>query len=247
MNKLKFTIITVCYNAESCIEETIKSVINQNYKNFEYIIIDGGSTDNTLKITNKYKKEIDIIVSEPDQGIYDAMNKGINLANGQFVNFLNAGDTYCSNDILALVEENIKIETKIISGDFNLINLSSGLNKLIKTKKLNIKNLKRDFRACHQSIFIANEIGVSYNLSFKIRADYLWVIESVLKVPKYQVEKINIPIVNYLQEGSSFFSFWKSLKELYLIQRIKFKTQTIFNIDIYIRKIIKHYKHEIFL
>ena len=114
MNKLKFTIITVSYNAESCIEGTIKSVLIQSYKNIEYIIIDGGSTDNTLKIINKYKKEIDIIVSEPDQGIYDAMNKGLNLAKGHFVNFLNAGDTFYNNEVLSLVSKYSSNRIKII-------------------------------------------------------------------------------------------------------------------------------------
>ena len=94
-----FSIITITYNCEAFIEKTIQSVLEQNFKDFEYIIIDGNSSDATLKIINKYRELVDIIVSEPDQGIYDAMNKGLNLAQGQFVNFLNAGDSFCSPDI----------------------------------------------------------------------------------------------------------------------------------------------------
>jgi glycosyltransferase involved in cell wall biosynthesis len=88
------TIITVVYNGEKHLEQTIKSVINQNYKNIEYIIIDGVSTDGTLDIIKKYEEYIDYWVSEPDEGIYDAMNKGIGLANGEFINFMNADDWF---------------------------------------------------------------------------------------------------------------------------------------------------------
>lgn len=234
----------MCYNADACIESTIKSVINQNYINFEYIIIDGGSTDKTLNIIDKYNDKINMIISESDKGIYDAMNKGLNLANGQFVNFLNAGDTFCNNGILQLVKNKIFLETKVISGDFNLINSNKGLYRCIKTKILTIENLKRDFKACHQSIFIRKDICVEYNLSYNIRADYLWVIESVLKTSKFQIEIINAPLVNYIQEGSSFLSFWQSLKELVLIQKMKFKFQIFFNLDIYLYKIIRHLKNE---
>ena len=89
------SIITVVYNAEEFLEETILSVLNQDYKNIEYIIIDGGSTDLTLDIIKKYHEKIDIFVSEDDKGIFDAMNKGIGLANGEWLNFLNAGDVLC--------------------------------------------------------------------------------------------------------------------------------------------------------
>ena len=88
----EFSIITVVLNNEKYIEETIKSIINQNYKNFEYIIIDGKSTDNTLKIIKKYKDKINKFISEKDKGIYDAFNKGISLANGRFICIVNSDD-----------------------------------------------------------------------------------------------------------------------------------------------------------
>ena len=91
----KFSIITVTYNAEKVLEDTIQSIVTQSYKNVEYIIVDGGSTDGTLSIVNKYKEHIHTIVSEPDKGLYDAMNKGIKLATGDYLCFLNAGDAGC--------------------------------------------------------------------------------------------------------------------------------------------------------
>ena len=97
MEKNKISIITVVKNSSNTIEETIKSVLAQEYKNLEYIIIDGGSTDGTLEIIQKYTENISIVLSEKDSGIWDAMNKGINLANGDLVGFLNSGDIYYNN------------------------------------------------------------------------------------------------------------------------------------------------------
>ena len=94
MEKNKLSIVTVVKNSSNTIEKTIKSVLSQNYKNFEYIIIDGGSNDGTLEIVQKYKDRISKIISENDYGIWDAMNKGINLAEGDIIGFLNSGDIY---------------------------------------------------------------------------------------------------------------------------------------------------------
>src|ERR1700733_2398323 len=95
---MKITIITVCYNACHCIEKTIKSVINQTYPNIEYIIIDGASTDGTLEVINKYKNHVQKLISEKDNGIYDAMNKGVRHCSGEIIYFLNADDRLYSPD-----------------------------------------------------------------------------------------------------------------------------------------------------
>ena len=216
---VKFSIITVCYNAEDCIEETIKSVIGQSYKNIEYIIIDGRSTDNTLKIINKYKRYIDVIVSETDQGIYNAMNKGQKLAKGKYLNFLNAGDTFNNKNTLSIVNENIKKETKIISGDFNILQRNNK-SKIIKTKKITWKYFKKDFYACHQAIFIHSSIVSFYDVSYKIKADYKWVLDALSKTEEAGVVKIHQPLVNYDANGFSSQNSFNNLNELVRLQKL---------------------------
>ena len=124
MEKLKITVVTVCYNASGVIEQTMRSVLGQTYSNMEYVIVDGASKDNTLDIINKVSAEYPqaniVIKSEPDRGIYDAMNKGIGLATGDWINFMNAGDQFVSDDTLAKVFSNKEFDDKVavICGDF---------------------------------------------------------------------------------------------------------------------------------
>ena len=101
MGKPKISVITVCYNAVDVIEKTILSVTNQTYNNIEFIVVDGGSTDGTISIIKRYEKQIDKWISEPDEGIYDAMNKGIKMASGGWLNFMNAGDVFTRSDLLS--------------------------------------------------------------------------------------------------------------------------------------------------
>ena len=110
---MKFSVITVCLNSETTIEKTIKSVIDQNYRDMEYIIIDGGSSDKTLKILNKYKSNISKIISEKDQGIYDAINKGISLSNGEIISILHSDDYFYDNNVLNDVVKLFKKKSEI--------------------------------------------------------------------------------------------------------------------------------------
>lgn len=100
---MKVSIITIAYNAANTIEETIQSVVNQSYDSIEYILIDGGSTDDTLDIAGRYKAKINKLISEPDKGVYDAMNKGLALAEGEIVAILNADDAYANSRVIANV------------------------------------------------------------------------------------------------------------------------------------------------
>lgn len=120
------SIITVCYNAGSIIERTILSVISQDFTDYEYIIIDGGSSDDTLKIIDKYKNKISLIISEKDNGIYDAMNKGIKLAHGKWLNFMNAGDIFSNKNVLKDVFSNNYEGISFLYSD-NFVKTKSGI------------------------------------------------------------------------------------------------------------------------
>jgi glycosyltransferase involved in cell wall biosynthesis len=125
MQELKISLISVVFNAQNTIERCINSVLQQGYKNVEYILIDGGSTDNTIQIINRYKQNIDLFISEPDSGVYDAMNKGISKATGDIIGTLNADDYFAGTDILqqvaaAFAENN----TDILYGDLDYIDES---------------------------------------------------------------------------------------------------------------------------
>ncbi len=114
---MKVSVVTICYNAKTVIERTIQSVLNQTYSDIEYILIDGGSTDGTVEIIKKYSNRISFWVSEPDHGIYDAMNKGVMRATGEWIHFLNAGDVYHDYDVLENFVPKISATTDIAYGD----------------------------------------------------------------------------------------------------------------------------------
>lgn len=188
---IKFSIITVCYNSEQTIQKTLQSIKDQTYKNIEYIIIDGGSTDSTLAIINKYKDIVDILVSEPDNGIYDAMNKGLKLATGDYIGFLNSDDYY-SQDIfeeysLALVKKDYDF---IYSDSIFFDNKKSWIAKGIDfgTKKFfNHSNCYQPF--CHQTLYIKryvyNHLGF-FDTSFNIAADYDFFLRMIQSKNNYQ-------------------------------------------------------------
>lgn len=125
----KITIVTVCFNAELVLEQTMLSVLNQTYKDIEYLLIDGGSKDGTLDIIKKYSDRVRWI-SEPDKGIYDAMNKGIKMASGEWINFMNAGDRFASNDVLEKIFSNdYSEEVKFLYSD-NYYQAEDGIKTL---------------------------------------------------------------------------------------------------------------------
>ena len=111
---MRLSLITVCFNSEKTIKKTVDSIESQSYKNIEYIIIDGQSTDNTNEIIKSHKKKIDIHISEPDEGIFDAYNKGIRVANGDVIGFLNSDDFFVDNNSLDAVMEEFNKDIDIV-------------------------------------------------------------------------------------------------------------------------------------
>lgn len=165
------SIITVVYNCVSSIEETILSVINQTYSNLEYIIIDGGSTDGTVDIVKKYAEKITFWMSESDNGVYDGMNKGIDRANGEWINFMNAGDNFFNNNVLFnIFSQDISDKTSIIYGD-TLQCFSYGR---FMTKPDELVHLNKHMIFCHQSAFVRRSLLQQYNFdtTYRICADY---------------------------------------------------------------------------
>ena len=169
-NKPIITVVTVVFNGLEFLEETIQSVINQTYQDVEYIIIDGGSTDGTLDVIKKYEDKIDCWVSEPDAGIYDAMNKGIALATGEWVNFMNAGDAFYSSNTLAMVFKNKKYNEDILFGDVNIIYPDFSRVQRAGSPR----NLWRGMQFCHQSVFVRAAIHKLsiFNVADLIAADF---------------------------------------------------------------------------
>ena len=168
INKPVISIITVVYNAKNTINETIKSVISQNYKDIEYIIIDGGSTDGTVDIIKKYDNRIKYWISESDHGIYDAMNKGIKVANGDFIYFLGADDLLFNPNVIANAVRFFKKKNDIYYGNVKF----TSRYKLYDGKFNSIKIVTRNIS--HQSIFYPASVFESYsfNQDYKVFADY---------------------------------------------------------------------------
>lgn len=180
-----FTIITVCYNAESKIESTIQSVLGQNYKDFEYLIIDGESTDATLSIIHKYENDKTLrIYSEKDFGIYNAMNRGICRARGKYIYFLNAGDLFCDESILQRMAEVIQNDDCVYYGKVHYVD-EQNINyysEIASNMDEFGQKLGMEWMPCHQAIFAPRNIMARYYFdeSYKIRADYAWIVDAYL-------------------------------------------------------------------
>jgi len=201
----KVSVITVCLNSEKTIERTIKSVANQKYSNIEYIVIDGGSTDNTLIIIEKYKEIISNVISEKDEGIYDAMNKGIQQSTGEILFFLNSGDFFFNcNVVQAVIKKfNTLNNIDILYGNFVCYN-DQGMNVFMDQ---NFYDLGEIFAngICHQTIFVKKSVfkdGFAFNTKYRVFADYDWLLK-VLTVGHKTIAHIPIPIALYLNGGFS--------------------------------------------
>lgn len=213
----KISIITIVYNNVRDIEYTIRSVMKQTYPNIEYIVIDGLSTDGTLDVLLKYKEEITTLVSEPDKGIYDAMNKGLALATGEYVLFLNSGDELYEDMTLEKVissGDNADIyygETKLIREDREVI----GDRRHKTPERFDWKSFKYGMNVCHQAIYIRRSLTSPYDTQYKLSADIDWVIKAAQKAEK--IVNVRQYVAKYLVGGMSQQRHKESLKERYAI------------------------------
>jgi glycosyltransferase involved in cell wall biosynthesis len=189
------TVITVVYNCVNLIEKTIGSILAQTYSNIEYILVDGGSNDGTVDIIRKYDNLISYWKSEPDRGIYDAMNKGLALATGDFVWFINAGDLIYSDDVLEKIftarqprggtaVEYLPSYPIIIYGDTMIVDADYrevGLRRLRPPEILTWKSFKKGMLVCHQAILVSRAIAEPFDPQYRHSADFDWVVRMLKK------------------------------------------------------------------
>lgn len=220
----KISVITVCRNAAELIEATMLSVLNQKYDNIEYIIIDGASTDGTQDMVNKYSDRIAYFVSEPDKGIYDAMNKGLSLATGEWVNFMNAGDTFADDMVLADLFDG-KVygdEIKVIGGK----TYDKFSDRIEERHDYPLHAIAYDMPFCHQSCFVKNSLGhqrVQFNLKYRIAADYAMLYDIFKKYGSASFLYVERFISIYERENSGCYLSIRKAKWEYL----KIQSQSI--------------------
>lgn len=193
------TVITVSYNAAKTITETINSVACQTYSNIEYIIIDGGSTDNTLQILSKQTNKISKWISEPDNGIYDAMNKGLKIANGEWCIFMGADDVFYNEHAIANMVKHFTNSNNIYYGNV----IMKTTKKIYPNRKFTAFMLCRK-NICHQSIFYPKKIykNYTYNLQYPIWADWLYNIQQYSRFPQNFIY-INSIVTIFNNNGAS--------------------------------------------
>jgi glycosyltransferase involved in cell wall biosynthesis len=217
----KFSIITVTYNASSLIGVTLESVLSQTYTDYEYILVDGGSTDGTVEVAKASGMEFAHIVSERDNGIYDAMNKGISLAKGDYLCFLNAGDAFFAPDTLRTIVDAIAGETEfpdVLYGETAEVDINRNfvrMRRLQAPKELTWRSFKNGMLVCHQAFYARREIVPMYDLKYRLSSDIDWCIK-VMKRAKKMIN-VNAVVVNYLQNGLSLQYHRKSLMERFTV------------------------------
>lgn len=224
MKQDSISIITVVYNSEKFIEATIKSVICQNYSNLEYIIIDGASTDCTMQVVNKYKENISKIISEPDRGLYDAMNKGLNLATGDFVLFLNSGDRLSYSTIISDIFSGSDFSnTGVIYGDTDITDEQGQVlhsRRHRPPESLKAEDFLRGMLVCHQAFIARRNIVSSYDTLYKYAADFDWCINAMKKSQhNHNSHKV---IALFMDGGQTKKTIVPGLKERYRIMRKHF-------------------------
>ncbi len=213
------SVVTIVFNGELYIEQTILSVLNQENVKIEYIIIDGASKDNTLQIIEKYRNQIDVIISEPDNGIYDAINKGIKIARGSLIGIIHCGDYYKKDTVSIALNEYNRTKADVLYGDIEIIEESNKqeIHYYGKPDHLQLKNKMSIF---HPSTFVSNKCYNSYglyNTSYKIAADY----ELFLRYYISDVEFMYVPesFSTFRDGGVSSNNHGILLKELFKIKR----------------------------
>lgn len=250
---INFTIITCTFNASKYIDRTLNSVRSQSYPHIEHFIIDGVSKDDTVKKaqTYAYDSRYPVIVkSEPDKGLYDAMNKGIQLAKGDYIIFLNAGDEFAEEDTLTSVAEQLKGKQLpgVIYGNTDIVDENGNFlrkRRLAPPEKLSWRSFKHGMLVCHQSFYAKTDIAqkVPYNLNYKLSADVDWCIR-IMKEAEQQgltLWNTHMTLSSYLEGGMSVQSHRASLKERFNVMSDHYGKLTTIGLHLWfvIRAVLK--------
>jgi glycosyltransferase involved in cell wall biosynthesis len=215
----KLSVITIVYNNIRDIERTILSVLDQTYANIEYIIVDGLSNDGTVQVIEKYQHRVSKYISEKDKGIYDAMNKGLAMASGDYVIFMNSGDEFYDNETVKAVfaaTDNADIyygETEMIADDGK----SLGQRRHKAPAKFTWRGFKYGMSISHQAIYIRRQLAESYDTKYQLSADIDWIIRAAKKAKK--IVNVNRYVAKYLVGGMSKKKHRQSLEERFDIMR----------------------------
>ena len=217
---MKVSIITSCYNRAGTIRCAIESVLAQDYPDIEYIIVDGASKDKTLSIIDRYKDHIAKVTSEPDKGLYDAMNKGIRLATGDYLCFLNAGDSFHEDDTLQQMVHTLPGSElpDVMYGETALVDKEGHfvrMRRLSAPETLTWKSFRQGMLVCHQAFFAKRTLVEPYNLKYRFSADFDWCIRIMKKA--HTLHNTRLTIIDYLDEGMTTRNRKASLKERFRI------------------------------
>ena len=231
---IKITYVTITYNAAAVLKRTLDSVLAQDYSEITHLIIDGASTDDTLKIVDDYIERSNAadnghrihVTSEPDKGIYDAMNKGLRSLDGDYVCFLNAGDFLPSSDTVSRIVEKISQGDipAVLYGDTDIVDSNGNFlhhRRLAPPENLTWKSFRYGMLVCHQAFYARADFAIEtpYDLRYRYSADVDWCIRVMKAAAEENVPMLNLHMVvaNYTQEGQTTLHHRESLKERYRV------------------------------
>jgi glycosyltransferase involved in cell wall biosynthesis len=227
----KISIITIVYNGVSTIEKTIRSIAAQSYKNIEYIVVDGGSNDGTMDIVKNYPESVSKWISEPDSGIYDAMNKGIALSSGDYLWFINSGDeVYAPDTMERIFNSNNSPFHDVYYGDTVMIDSTGkeiGSRRLTPPSSLSWRDFRNGMLVSHQSIIVSKKVAPMYNTQYKFSADFEWCLIAMRKADR--VINTHQILSRFLDGGITKQNIAAGLKERFKIMSRHFGfTPTLF-------------------
>lgn len=236
----KFSIITITYNADAFLPRTVESVLSQHYRDIEHIIIDGASTDSTISVAQDYMQRSYAaqnghevrIVSEPDNGLYDAMNKGLRQASGDYICFLNAGDFFPNANVLdTIVSRSLTGKSRqqlpaVIYGDTDIVDNDGNFlrhRRLAPPRNLTWRSFRKGMLVCHQAFYARLDIArtVPYDTRYRYSADVDWCIRVMKEAERMGagLAYVDSVVVNYTQEGQTTKHHRDSLKERYWVMQ----------------------------